>query len=132
MAQKYRLVLRNNMGKDSEIFPKKYYAQAVSDGRVEFDELCDQIADGCTLTSADVKAVLDRMNVVLNNNLSAGRIVQFGELGNFRLTVSSTGATSEDKFTSSNVKKANLVFAPASSLKETKSGVKFERISTSE
>ena len=118
------------MGSDSEIFPKKYYALSVSDGRVEFDELCEQIADGCTLTSADVKAVLDRMNVVLDNNLSAGRIVQFGELGNFRLTVKSSGATGEDKFTSSYIKGANLVFSPASSLKETKSGVKFERISS--
>jgi predicted histone-like DNA-binding protein len=131
MAQKYRLVARKNMGKDNGIFETKYYAQSVSSGRVELDELCTQIADGCTLTSADVKAVLDRFNKVLDQNLQAGKIVQMGEFGTFRLSVTSTGATREGKFTTSNIKGANIIFAPGAKLQATRKTVKFEKIGSS-
>ena len=40
---------------------KLYYALAVNTRRVDFDDLCDEIAETCTLTSADIKAVLDRV-----------------------------------------------------------------------
>jgi predicted histone-like DNA-binding protein len=129
MAQQYKLVEKRNMGKDNGIFETKWYAQQVSSGKVGFDELCEQIADGCTVTSADVKATLDRANKVLNTNLQAGRIVQFGELGNFRLTVKSTGATRAGRFTSSNIKGANLIFSPGKSLKKTKSTAEFQKVS---
>ena len=54
---------------------KLYYAQAISNGTMTFDELCEDVAETCTLTSADVKAVLDRINYILDKNLRAGRIV---------------------------------------------------------
>lgn len=94
MAQKFKLIRRKNLGKDNQVTPQKYYAQAVNNGYVSFDELCTEIGEGSTLTSADVKAVMDRMNYILDKNLKAGRIVQFGEIGSFRLAVGSTGSVS--------------------------------------
>ena len=91
MAQKFKLIQRRNLGKDAAVTPTKMYAQAVNNGYVSFDELCADISELCSLTSADVKAVMDRMNYVLDRNLKAGRIVQFGEIGNFRLSVGSSG-----------------------------------------
>jgi predicted histone-like DNA-binding protein len=131
MAQKYRLVARRNMGKDNGIFETKYYAQSVSTGKVEMEELCEQIADGCTLTSADVKAVIDRLNKVLDQNLQAGKIVQMGELGTFRFSVTSTGATSESRFTTSNIRGANIIFAPGAKLQASRRTVKFEKVGSS-
>ena len=95
MAQKFKLIERKNLGKDNKENPRKFYAQAVNNGYVSFDELCGEIAENCTLTSADVKAVMDRMNYILDKNLRAGRIVQFGEIGNFRMAVGSTGSHGE-------------------------------------
>lgn len=128
MAQKFKLVERRNLGKDNTETPRKFYAQAVNNGYVGFDELCGEIAENCTLTSADVKAVMDRMNYILDKNLKAGRIVQFGEIGNFRLAVGSTGAVTAKEFNTSQIKKPKIVFTPGSKLQVTRSLTSFERI----
>lgn len=86
------------MERDAATTPRKVYAQAINNGYVSFDELCSDISELCSLTSADVKAVMDRMNYVLDKNLKSGRIVQFGEIGNFRLSVGSSGSASEESF----------------------------------
>lgn len=127
MAQKFRLIERRNLGKDSETAPRKFYAQAVNNGYVTFDELCAEIAENCTLTSADVKAVMDRMNYILDKNLKAGRIVQFGEIGNFRLAVGSTGAVDEKDFSAAQIKTPKIVFTPGSKLQVTRSLTRFEK-----
>ena len=112
MAQKFKLVERRNLGKDAATTPRKVYAQAINNGYVSFDELCSDISELCSLTSADVKAVMDRMNYVLDKNLKSGRIVQFGEIGNFRLSVGSSGSASEESFTSAQIRKPKIVFTP--------------------
>ena len=132
MAQKYKLINRRNLGKDASENPRKFYAQAVSNGYMTFDELCADIAEQCTLTSADVKAVMDRMNYVLDKHLKAGRIVQFGEIGSFRLAVGSTGALTEEEFSNSQIKKPKIVFQPGSRLQDTRTLTKFERVSEGE
>lgn len=127
MAQKFRLIERRNLGKDSTAAPKKFYAQAVSNGYVGFDELCVEIAENCTLTSADVKAVMDRMNYILDKNLRAGRIVQFGEIGSFRLAIGSTGAVDEKDFSNTQIKLPRIVFTPGSKLRTTRQVTTFEK-----
>ena len=128
MAQKFKLVERRNLGSDNKEVPRKFYAQAVNNGYVAFDELCGEIAENCTLTSADVKAVMDRMNYILDKNLKAGRIVQFGEIGNFRLAVGSTGSVTTKDFSTSLIKKPKIVFTPGSKLQVTRALTSFERI----
>lgn len=127
MAQKFKLIERKNLGKDNVANPKKFYAQAVNNGYVTFDELCTEIAENCTLTSADVKAVMDRMNYILDKNLKAGRIVQFGEIGNFRMAVGSTGSVAATDFVNSQIKKPRIVFTPGSKLQVTRKLTVFER-----
>ena len=80
MAQKYKLIERRNLGKDQAETPRKMYAQAVNNGYVGFDELCKEIGEGCTLTSADVKAVMDRMNYTLDKHLKANASLSRGRL----------------------------------------------------
>lgn len=127
MAVKYRLIKRKNLGADKGENPTKFYAQAVNNGYVEFDELCEEIAETCTLTSADVKAVMDRMNYVLDKNLRAGRIVQFGEIGNFRMAVGSSGSVNEDDFETSQIRTPKIVFTPGSKLQGTRKQTSFQK-----
>ena len=75
---------------------KLYYALAVNTRRVDFDDLCDEIAETCTLTSADIKAVLDRVIWAMVSHLKNSELVQFGDLGNFRISVGSTGSATPD------------------------------------
>lgn len=127
MAQKFKLIERKNLGKDKVENPKKFYAQAVNNGYVPFDELCNDIAETCTLTSADVKAVLDRMNFMLDKHLKAGRIVQFGEIGNFRFALGSSGAVTAKDFSTMQIRQPKIVFSPGSKLRETRQLTAFER-----
>lgn len=127
MALNYKLVERRNLGKDVAEAPKKMYAQAVNNGYVYFDEFCEDIAETCTLTSADVKAVLDRLNYMLNKNLKAGRIIQLGEFGNFRLSIGSTGSVPGTDFLSSQIKKPKIIFTPGKVLQTTRKITLFER-----
>ena len=128
MAQRFKLIERKNLGKDNQANPKKFYAQAVCSGYVSFTELCGDIAEGCTLTSADVKAVLDRMNFTLDKHLKAGRIVEFGEIGRFRLALGSSGSVTADKFTTTQIRTPKIVFTPGGKLRETRQLTTFERV----
>lgn len=127
MAQKFKLIERRNLGKDNVANPKKFYAQAINNGHVSFDELCAEIAENCTLTSADVKAVMDRMNYILDKNLKAGRIVQFGEIGSFRFAVGSTGSVVAKDFSTAQIKQPKIVFTPGSKLQVTRQLTAFEK-----
>lgn len=127
MAQKFKLIERKNLGKDNAQNPKKFYAQAINNGYVSFTELCSDIAETCTLTSADVKAVLDRMNYMLDKHLKAGRIVQFGEIGNFRFAVGSSGSLTAKEFSTALIKQPKIVFTPGSKLRETRQLTAFEK-----
>lgn len=128
MPQIYKLVKRKNLGKDQAELPEKVYAQGVSSGMVTFDELCTEISEGCTLTSADIKAAFDRTNYVLDKHLRTGRIVQLGEIGNFRLGVGSGGAASEEEFAPSLLRRPKIVFTPGGKLRDTRHKVSFERL----
>lgn len=128
MSQTFKLIERKNLGKDNQTNPKKYYAQAVNNGYVSFEELCAEIAENCSLTSADVKAMMDRMNYILDKNLRAGRIVQFGEIGNFRFAVGSTGSLTTKGFENTQIKKPKIVFTPGSRLQDTRTLATFERV----
>ena len=131
MSVKYKLIQRKDMSTDAGPGSKLYYAQAVSTGEMTLDELCEDIAESSTVTSADVKAVLDRLGWILSKNLKAGRIVQVGELGNFRMTLGSSGAPTIEEFNSSLIRKPKVSFVsfhPGKRLQETRSLATFERI----
>ena len=116
MAVKYRLIERKNLGNDKTETPKKQYAQVVYGDLVEFETFLEEVADGSGVGSAQVKAVLDRINIVLKRNLSQGRRVNVGELGNFRFGVGSTGAPTTEEFTTSLIKEPKVVFSPGKAL----------------
>ena len=67
MAVKYRLIERKNLGNDKTETPKKQYAQVVYGDLVEFETFLEEVADGSGVGSAQVKAVLDRINIVIRN-----------------------------------------------------------------
>lgn len=128
MAVRFKLIERKDMSKGASEDAKLFYAQSINNGYVPFDELCQEISDMCTLTSADVKAVLDRMNYVLDKNLRAGRIVQFGEIGNFRMAVGSSGSITKEDFKMSQVRKPKIIFTPGKKLQQARENSTFEQL----
>ena len=71
---------------------KKWHPQAVSMGKpIEMDELCKQIALISTVSSADSKATLEALGLVLGSSMNTGRTVHVEGLGTFYYTCVSNG-----------------------------------------
>ena len=127
MAIKYNIIERKNMLKPSE--PAKFYASAKADGEISFKALAKEIAAaGSTVSDSDMLAVLNDLNKLLINHLSEGKIVRFGDFGSFQVSVSSTGAETEAKFSSSNITGNKIQFRPGAELKAMLATAKYEKI----
>lgn len=129
MAIKYDLIQSKDMSENAAEDAKLWYARAATADHMTFDELCDYIAESSTVTTADVKAVLDRMAWAISKNLQAGRIIEMGELGNFRMTIGSSGVKDKEDFTASLIKKPRIKFHAGKRLQQARTGVKFQCIS---
>lgn len=125
MAVKFKIVKRkvlNGAEKDSV----KNYAIAKTSGTSDLNKLCKLICSRSTLSSADVKAVLDSLNWAMDLELSSGNVVQLGELGNFRMTLNSEGTDKPEDFDATKIKGARIIFYPGSALRTTRKEVSFE------
>jgi predicted histone-like DNA-binding protein len=126
MAVKYNVVQRGNPQKPEE--PKKWYAQAKSDGDVDLKALGKEITQRCTVNYADVLAVLEALSQVLVVNLDRNKIVRFGDFGSFRIGVGSEGAETEEKFTSSMIDSKKVIFRSGEDLQVMLNNMKFEKM----
>jgi len=128
MATTYKLIQRRDMHKGATEGDKLYYAQAKSNGVSSMDRLCMLINERSTVSSADVKAVLDSLIFVIKLELSDGKIVQLGEFGNFRVTFGSEGAKEEKDFVTSKIRRPKYTFSPGKALRDQAKIMSFERI----
>lgn len=102
MSLNYSIAMMGNPLKKEE--PKKAYAKAQTNGELSLKELSTLIASKCTVHQADVSAVLIATTECMLEGLKAGKQVNFGDLGAFRLQINSGGAPSADLFTSDYIK----------------------------
>jgi predicted histone-like DNA-binding protein len=83
---------------------------------VDLREMSERIQQSCTVTKADVHAVLVALEDVIILALKSGEIVRLGDLGTFQIGVSSKGALTEKDFNESLIKKARIKFRPGVAL----------------
>ena len=110
----YSVVPRINPREKND--PPKYYAQAQASGDVNLREMSERIQETCTVTKADVYAVLVSMEDVIIDALKSGEIVRLGDLGTFQIGVSGKGTLTEEDYDSSFIKKARINFRPGTAL----------------
>jgi len=108
--------------------PEKYYAQPVYSGSVDLDELALFASKQSTVSRADCYAVILSLLDLVTHNLSKGRIVRMGHLGNFRVSVSSEGQDMADELTVSAIKKAKIIFSPGADLNAMLKSLKYSRV----
>ena len=101
--------------RDKEAAPK-FYAQAQARGDVNIREMAERIQSTCTVTKADVYAVLVALEDVIVAALQNGEIVRLGELGTFQLSLSGKGAVTEEDYNTSLIKRAKINFRPGLTL----------------
>lgn len=116
MAITIKATARKNPIKPAEA--AQFYAQVVLAPEMTLKQIVDQIADRCTLTGSDIKAVLDALMTIIKRSLANGSPVRLGDLGSFRPSISGKGSVSADKCTASTVKKARVIYVPSTEIKE--------------
>ena len=109
----YSVVPRKNLLKKDE--PAKYYAQAQASGDVEVKEMAKRIEKACTVTRADVMAVLIALEDTIVEGLERGEIVRLGEIGSFQIGLRG-------------IRKAKVNFRPGVALTEVLSGLSFAKV----
>ena len=116
MAIQIKSALRKNP--QDKAAAAKYYPTVVLSQEMTQKQIVEQIADRCTLTGSDIKAVLDALMTVIKRSLANGSPVRLGDLGSFRPSVSGRGIEDASKFGANTVKKARVIYVPSAEIKE--------------
>lgn len=118
---------KNNLQKPATI---KYYPQAAPTTPLTLNQIVKRIEKRSTVSSADVKAVLDALQYEVIDALQNGNSVRLGDLGSFRLTIKAEGATTaaEAKRQGANlIKEVSVQFTKSTAMRDAfeKSGLEF-------
>ena len=91
-------------------------------------KFCDLIARHCTLTPADVTAVLEALLSELPDYLMNGHSVRLGDFGLMKLSFSGEGRGTADDVTARESKSLRVLFYPGVELKRKLSATYFEKV----
>lgn len=116
MSIKYKTIERGNPGDPTK--PKKFYAQAVSDGEISLKELAKRASQISTVSYTDTLAVITALMEVIPDVLADGKTVRLGELGSLYISNKSDGSDTADKVNANNIKGAKVDFRPGTDFKK--------------
>lgn len=109
----------------------KAYAKAQLRENMSFSDFVNHIAShNGVFSRGTVQGVLSDARQCLVEQLLNGNKVQLGELGNFWISLSSTGADSPENFTATNIKTVNIVFTPGPDFENLRSKATFNLVSS--
>ena len=113
--------------RDRETDPK-YYGNVKSSGDINIREMAERIQGSCTVTKADVYAVLVALEDVISESIQKGEIVRLMGIGTLRVGISTKGALKEEDFNEALIKKAHILFRPGSVLQNALSNINFTKV----
>ena len=125
MSVKYNVVQRGNPAEPTN--PKKYYPSISSTGRVSLRQLAQGISRTCTVTTADVMAVLEGMLAIIPDELSRGNIVELGDFGNFWLKTSTEGVENPEAVRAGQIGSLLPRFMPGKEFRKVLETIEFEK-----
>jgi predicted histone-like DNA-binding protein len=125
MAIKFKTQSRKNP--QDLTAPEKFYAAAIADGDVDLDRLTELISYQCTVTETDCYAVLLALELNIIGELGQGRIVKLGRLGNFQVSLSSTGSDTAAEVSATAITKSRIIFRPGRKLRAMLNDVSFKK-----
>lgn len=128
MSVKYYIAARKNPRNPES--PKKYYAQAQAAGTLEFETMCDIIADRGTCIQGDVMAALDEVIYTMKQTLAERQTVRMGELGSFQIVLGSYPAVSAKDFISTLIRKQKIVFRPGKALADLLKTLNYKQVNS--
>lgn len=114
---------RDNINKRTVFIPQPAGGQTI-----DVKEISRRIEGMCTVTKADVAAVLEALESVIGSALAEGDSVRLGTLGSFRVKMRATSAESSEAVTASNITNVGVSFRATHELKQRLTSSEFERV----
>ncbi|HXQ34428.1 MAG TPA: HU family DNA-binding protein, partial [Anaerolineales bacterium] len=105
----------------------KYYAIAKSNGRADTHNIAKSINNMSTVSSVDTAAVLEAFLTVVPEKLAEGNIVELGDFGSFRISLSSEGAALAEEVTARSITDTRVIFTPGKRFKQVLGMVEFQK-----
>ena len=105
----------------------KYYAVAAYGEEIDVNDLAKEISKSCTLTPADIVAVIESFLDKMPQYLKNSNRIRLNKFGIFKLSFSSVGQESEDDVSSKDIKNVRVLFMPSAELKKELSDVGYTR-----
>ncbi len=114
---KFKVISRGEPGVEGG-GTKKFYATVVNDNRIDLKELCTEIERISTVNRADIWAVLTALVQIIPEKLANSTIIQLGDLGFFRTSLSSEGKPTAEEVTKACIKSNRVIFTPGKDIKK--------------
>lgn len=109
----------------------KAYAKAQMRELMTFTKFVNHIAShNGVFSRGTVKGVLSDAVACLVEQLLEGKKIQLGELGNFWISLTSTGAETMESFSASNIKEVNIIFTPGEDFENLRGRAEFNLVSS--
>ena len=128
MPLNYSIAMLGNPREKND--PYKAYAKSQINGEISLKEPSKEVSTKSTVHAADVYAVLIATTESMLAALKAGKQVDFGELGKFRLQITSKGAITAEDFTADNITGVTIQFIPGDDLKGIFQGMEFNLVAS--
>jgi predicted histone-like DNA-binding protein len=107
----------------------KFYGAVKTNGVLSHEKLAENIAQASTTVGdTDVLAVLNELAKQTESALADGKIVRFGRLGSFYISLSSEGVDTEEQFSAHQIKQVRVNFTPGNKLKAALRNAAFKKI----
>ncbi|MEQ8687556.1 MAG: HU family DNA-binding protein [Imperialibacter sp.] len=105
----------------------KYYAGIKREREVTLREMVKEISSRSTVTTADAMAVIENFLELVPKFLRNGRSVNLGQLGSFRVNISSKGYDTPDEVGNYSIKRNKISFLPSAEMRENMGTVKYTK-----
>lgn len=97
---------------------RKWYASITNSGEVDLDDLVRLVEKISTMSGGDIHGVVYSLVDVIVDELSDGKIVRLGKLGDFRVSGSSEGHENEEDVTAASIIRRRLLYRPKDMIKQ--------------
>lgn len=122
----YSVAMRPNPMHEGD--PEKAYATLQTSGLITLSDLAQHISEhNSVFSKGTTVGVLTELSVCIRELLLQGYNIDLGDLGRLSLSISSTGATTMNDFTASNINKVSVKFSIGKALQKLREDAQFEQ-----
>jgi DNA-binding protein, histone-like, putative len=106
--------------------PVKFYPYPRYMGKVNLQQLSEEIANASSLTRGDVESTVLNLLDTMSKYLKEGHSIQLGEFCTLRMSFSADGSDEKEEVDHTKIKKTKLVFTPGKGLRKHLKDVNFQ------